>query len=94
MTDEEISGIVNQLLSKRLPEAGFKSATVVSERDYDGSDIIRVVASYKTRPVNTSKSLVGAVHDIRSALLERGDGRFVFLSNDVEAERQLEEEVE
>ena len=78
MTDDEINGIVSELLRKRFADIGFERSTVESEQDFDGSSILRVTAHFKTRGVPSDR-LIDALHDIRSELIRRGEDRFVFL---------------
>ena len=94
MTDQEISRIVNDVLRERVPAAGFKGAEVMSDQDFDGDPIIRVTAHYERRPRTKPDPLITAVHDLRSALIDQGEDRFVFLDNDVEDEQQVEEDVD
>lgn len=94
MTDQEISQIVHSVLRDRLPTAGFRDADVWSDTDFDGDPIIRVTARYDHRPSTKPDPLVTAVHDLRSALIERGEGRLVFLDNEVADEQRVEEDVE
>ena len=88
MTDQEIQEVVSNILRTRVPEAGFKGADVSSDIDFDGESIIRVTARYERRPQERRDVLIGAVHDLRDALIDRGEERFVFLTNDVASERQ------
>jgi hypothetical protein len=94
MTEQEISQIVHHVLCNRIPSAGFKGADVWSDTDFDGDPIIRVIARYEHRPNTKPDPLVTAVHDLRSALIERGENRFVFLDNEVADERRIEEDVD
>jgi len=94
MTDQEISLIIDRVLRDRLPAAGFRSADVWSDTDFDGDPIIRVTARYDHRPSMRPDPLITAVHDLRSALIERGESRLVFLDNEVADERRVEEDVE
>ena len=82
MTDNEINGVVSELLSKRFADAGFDHSTVKSEEDFDGSSIIRVTAHFNDGEVPSDRS-IEALHDIRSELIKRGEDRFVFLDTEV-----------
>lgn len=93
MDDREISDIVSKIVRARYPEAGFRGAEVRSDLDFDGEPIVRVTAAYERRPAPAS-ALVGLTHDIRDALLSRGDDRFVFLENEIASEKEVDEEVE
>ena len=90
MTDQEISQLVERVLANRVPNADFQGADVRSDVDFDGDSIIRVTARYARRPDERPDRLIDAVHDLRSALIQEGEDRFVFLTNDVESERRLE----
>jgi hypothetical protein len=79
MTDDEINGVVSELLHKRFDEVGFEHSTVQTEEDFDGSSIIRVKAHFNDGDV-ASNRLFDAQHDIRSELVRRGEQRFVFLN--------------
>ena len=94
MTDQEISRIVSKVLRDRVPSAGFSHADVRSETDFDGGSVIRVTAHYECRPLDRPDILVSAVHDIRAALIPLGEDRFVFLTNEVASEQELEIEVD
>ncbi|MCJ2135733.1 hypothetical protein MKK69_17010 [Methylobacterium sp. J-026] len=94
MTDQQISEIVHDVLRNRVPAAQFLGADVWSDTDFDGDPIIRVTARYGHRPTAKPDPLIAAVHDLRSALLARGEDRFVFLSNDVADEQRVEEDVD
>ena len=91
MTDDEVQKVVAGVLANYAPEARFQGADVYSDIDFDGEPIIRVTAHYERLPGARFDVLISAVHAIRSALIEKGDDRFVFLTNDVESERQVAE---
>ena len=94
MTDQEVSQIVHHVLRDRVPAANFMGADVWSDTDFDGDPIIRVTARHGYRPDTKPDPLITAVHDLRSALIERGEDRFVFLTNEVADEQCIEEEVD
>ena len=94
MTDQEIQDVVVRVLRSRVPEAGFKGADVHSDTDFDGASIIRVTAHYERRPHAERDVLIGAVHDLRDALIARGEERYVFVTDDVETERQREPDID
>jgi hypothetical protein len=79
MTDEEISAIVSELLRARFSDVGFEGVSVKSEEDFDGAPILRVIAHFASPDVS-SERLFDAFHDLRSALIGRGEERFVFLN--------------
>jgi hypothetical protein len=80
MTDDEINEVVSGLLRKRFEDLGFERSTVQSEQDFDGSSILRVTAHFNDGHVPADR-LIDAGHDIRSALIRRGEERFVFLDS-------------
>jgi len=95
MNDQEIAQVVNQVLKENLADKGFERADVASETDFDGGSIIRVTAHYQEAEVpldDTIKSL----HQIRDALLSKGEERFVILQSEYkgDAENEHPEEVE
>jgi hypothetical protein len=94
MTDQEIQEVVSNVLRSRTPEAGFRGAEVRSDIDFDGESIIRVTARYERRPAERREALIGAVHDLRDALIAKGEERFVFLTNDVVSERQSQPDID
>ncbi|WP_379003234.1 hypothetical protein [Methylobacterium iners] len=85
---------MSNVLRTRVPEAGFKGADVRSDIDFDGESIIRVTARYERRPQERREALIGAVHDLRDALIAKGEERFVFLTNDVVSERQSQPDID
>ena len=93
MTKEEISDVVNQVLTGHFPGSPFLSADVELDEDFDGASIIRVTAHYDDRP-KTGDDLVDSIHALRSALLAKGEDRFIFLTNDIANERQVETDLD
>ncbi len=87
MTDQEIHGAVSRILGGVAPEAGFVGADVRSDIDFDGESIIRVTARYQRRPA-VRDALIDVVHALREELMRRGENRFVFLTSEIESERQ------
>ncbi|WP_156387506.1 MULTISPECIES: hypothetical protein [unclassified Methylobacterium] len=94
MTDKEIQEVVFSVLKSRVPEAEFQGADVRSDIDFDGESIIRVTARYERRPAERREALIGAIHDLRDALIAKGEERFVFLTNQVASERQSEPDLD
>ena len=94
MTDQEIQEVVSNVLRTRVPDAGFRGAEVRSDIDFDGESIIRVVARYERRPQERREVLIGAIHDLREALIAKGEERFVVLTNDVARERQPQPDID
>lgn len=95
MNDEEIAVVVNQVLVQSLSSKGFENADVKSETDFDGGSIIRVIAHYDG-PELAPTETANALHQIRDALLEKGEERFVILQSDyaTDPEDQDSQEVE
>jgi hypothetical protein len=93
MTDDEINGIVSELLRKRFADIGFERSTVESEEDFDGSSILRITAHFKQGEV-PSVRLINALHEIRSELINRGEDRFVFLDRAVPHDELVDEDEE
>jgi hypothetical protein len=81
MTDDEINEVVWKLLKKLFEDLELEYSTVESEEDFDGSSILRVKAHFRRGEVPTER-LISALHDIRSALIDRGEERFVFLDSE------------
>lgn len=95
MTDQEITTVISRILKERLPpEAGFRGAEAVSDLDFDGDSIIRITAHYERRPSIQPDPLLESVHMLRSALIEKGENRYIFLKNDVAEEQQIEEDLD
>jgi hypothetical protein len=92
MTDDEINGVVSELLRKRFADAGFERSTVESEQDFDGSSILRVKAHFNGEV--PSERLIDALHDIRSELIRRDEERFVVLNSVSPHEEFVDEEEE
>lgn len=93
MTDAEISKIVSKLLRESLKDFGFKRAIVQSEQDFDDSSILRVTAYLEKYDVPANR-LTDTLHEIRSALLSKGEERFVLLSSQSPEEEMIDEDVE
>jgi hypothetical protein len=89
MNDQEIVGVVDQVLRNNLGAKGFEKADVASEADFDGGSIIRVIAHYRNGKI-PSDDLVTSLHEIREKLLQRGEERFVILSSSYEGEQSDE----
>jgi hypothetical protein len=93
MTDDEITKIVTKVLRREFKGLGLERVLVGSEEDFDGDSIIRVNAKLKSGTAPAER-LAKALHDIRSELIARGEGRFVFLSSAQPDVEFVEEEVE
>ena len=94
MNDQEIRATVVEILKMMAPDAEFEGADVTFESDWDGEPVISVRARFAHAPEDPSL-LLDAGHRVRSALLAKGEDRFVFLAADVADERHEEpEEVE
>lgn len=94
MTDQEITSLVSSILREHVPDAGFRGAEAISGVDFDGDPIIRVTAHYDRRPSSMPDPLLNSVHVLRSALIDKGEDRFILLTNDVAAERQSEGDID
>jgi len=94
MTDHEITELVSDVLREQVPEAGFLGAEAVSTVDFDGDPIIKIVARYQRRPETKPDPLLNASHLLRSALINRGEDRFILLKNDVVGEQQSESDID
>lgn len=81
MTDQEIAAVARRVLAAKFAGLGFLDADASSEADFDGSPIVRVRARFERRPQEPSAS-AAALHDIRSALLDGGEERFIVLANE------------
>jgi hypothetical protein len=93
MTDDEINAVVSELLHKRFDDIGFERSTVKSDLDFDGDSILRITAHFNNKEL-PSGWLVDTLHDIRSELRHRGDGRIVILHSAVPDDELADEEVE
>lgn len=93
MRDEEINAVVSKLLRERFEDLGFERSTVESEEDFDGASVLRVIAHFRNRDVPSDR-LINAMHDIRSALIGRGEDRFVYLSSVSPQDELLDEDLE
>lgn len=87
MTEAEIGGVVSQAVRRRFPAADQEGVDVRIFDDFDGDQVLRVTVHYKTRPAPRPE-MVSIVHDIRDALIAKGEERFVLLTNDIMDERQ------
>jgi hypothetical protein len=94
MTDQEITELVSDILREKVPDAGFLGAEAFSSLDFDGDPIIKIVARYQRRPDTTPDPLLNASHLLRSALISRGEDRFILLKNDVVGEQQTESDID
>lgn len=94
MTDQEITKLVSEVLREQVPEAGFLGAEASSGLDFDGDPVIKIVARYQRRPDTKPDPLLNASHLLRSALISRGEDRFILLKNDVVSEQQSESDID
>ena len=93
MTDDEIQGVATEILRERLGAFGFQAADAHSEIDFDGSPVIRVKARYADERAPTA-AITQSLNDIRSALIHRGEQRFVLLEGELLGNEQLDEDVD
>jgi hypothetical protein len=84
---------VSKLLRERFKKFGFQHSTVVSERDFDDSPILRITAHLKNGDV-PSGLLTDALHEIRSKLLMKGEERFVLFNSKSPEDEVVDEDVE
>jgi hypothetical protein len=92
MTDSEIKDVVTQILRGHLAKYGFVDSEVASEVDFDGGSVIRVRARYGGEQVPTEK-FSRSLSEIRSALISRGEDRFVILDSEY-TDEDVDEDVE
>lgn len=78
MTESEVKDIASPILGKQFASYGFEGVTVEEEEDFDGENILRVIANVRDQV--PAKRLIDTLDTIRAALLSQGEGRFVFLS--------------
>lgn len=90
MTDAAVKRVARPLLAKRFKKYGLKDLFVSEEEDFDGENILRMIAQVE-KPVPTDE-LVSAIGDVRTALLEKGEERFVFMRARV-GKDEIEEDV-
>lgn len=90
LTEIAARKLVKPVLSRRFRKYGFKDVSVIEEEDFDGESILRMIVDVR-KPV-PADDLVDTIGDVRAALLERGDGRFVFLRTRL-PEEELAEDV-
>lgn len=94
MTDDEIKKVVDEVLTERFGADNYIGADVFSDTDFDGSPVIRVLARWRHQTELKSRALA-LVHLIRERLLQRGEERFILLTNFyADTPQEIEEDVE
>ena len=81
MNEAQIEKIVTAVLRERLSDNGFSKSDIVFDEDFDGEKVIRVTAHFE-KPVENADEFSETIDAIRVKLLNLGDERFVFLSQD------------
>ena len=81
MKQFEVQKIVDGVLAQRLGTNGFSKSDVTFEEDFDGAEIIRVIAHLE-KPVDHVRLLMDSRSEIRQLLIDCGDDRYVFLQQD------------
>lgn len=79
LSEKEVGDIAGKVLRKAFGRRGFQRVHTAFEEDFDGVEIIRLRAHFRA-PLEDSLALLKANDDIHAAIAERGDRRFVFLS--------------
>lgn len=75
----QIETIVAGVLGAQLGDYGFSSASVAFEEDFDGEEVIRVMAHLERR-VEEVVTMMDSADAIRVQLINMHDDRYVFLS--------------
>ena len=81
MNMAQVKEVVAGVLSQRFSKNGYSSTDVLVEEDFDGEEIIRVTVHLE-RPLENTEELYESVGEIRERLQQKGDKRFVFLTQD------------
>jgi hypothetical protein len=80
MTEDEIRGLADRVLSQTLGAYGYESVEVSSALDHDEAPALFVTASLKPGSGIIRGEIFAAAHGALSqALLERGETRFPYL---------------
>jgi hypothetical protein len=79
LSEKEVGSIADGVLRAAFGERGYESVDTTFEEDFDGVEIIQLRARFGS-PLRDSRALIGANADIRERIAEKGDTRFVFLS--------------
>jgi hypothetical protein len=92
MNDNDIEQIASRILQNHLGAFGFQNAEARSEIDFDGSPVVRIKARYTDGSAPT-KAITQSMHEIRAALLNEGEQRFVLLEGEYLGDQQIDEDV-
>jgi hypothetical protein len=79
---EDVAGIINEVLTRRLGRYGFRRAEIRADLDHNGDPALFVEARYRRTdaPVD-GRETAGARSEIRRRLLEVGEDRFPYIHN-------------
>ncbi len=78
LSEADVKVIASSFLDERLRPYGYKHVTVEDEEDFDGSHILRMIARVGQHV--PARQLIDTLAVIRTALLEKGEQRLVYLS--------------
>jgi hypothetical protein len=86
LTNQEITGIADEVLRATLGSSGFEHAQVMDDVDQDGELALMVTARFKAGARLDGEVVLNALSSLRDGLLARGEGRFPYLRFNVEGE--------
>jgi hypothetical protein len=86
LTNQEITGIADEVLRATLGPSGFECAHVMDDVDQDGESALMVVTRFKAGARLDGEIVVNAMSSLRDELLARGEERFPYLRFNVEGE--------
>ncbi len=92
LTEAEAHRLAAPILAKRFERFGFDRLEVTDEHDFDGDPILRMIVYVRDRV--PTEELVDAIDEVRTALLEAGEDRFVSLRTASPDDDEIEEDVE
>jgi hypothetical protein len=92
MTEDKVSETISAVLRDRFGLYDLVEVKVRPEVDFDGEEILRATAVFNHRPERPPAASVEAIGAIRGALVDRGEGRVVILSDSYLDEVEPEEE--
>lgn len=76
--EPDLGAIASLVLKKTFNGSEVSEVAAVEERDFDGTDILRVSA--RVAPAITATQLGDAISDLRAAFADEGFDHFVVLS--------------
>lgn len=79
LSKKEVATIADDVLRATFGARGYEGVETTFEEDFDGVEIIQLRARFGS-PLEDSRALISANADIRERIAEKGDTRFVFLS--------------